>query len=66
MTDDPTDSTQKLVALVLHAMGEYSREDLPEDGRSEQQTIADAVIAAGWRPAAGIDFDNLTGNGPER
>lgn len=37
-----------LAQIVRDATIEYFREDLPEDGRDETDTIVDALIAAGY------------------
>ena len=46
--DYPTTDDHKAEALlktIRDATAEYFREDLPEDGRDESETIADAILA---------------------
>ena len=43
MTDDH--KAEALLKTIRDATDEYFREDLPEDGRDESETIADAILA---------------------
>lgn len=38
-------STEELLACVEHAIDQYLREDLPEDGLTESETVTDAILA---------------------